>query len=164
VTVNSPSCQWTAHSTAGWLPFTASGAGSGPLAYSVPGNSTPADRAASLVVETSTAQSAALAITQGKPPGCSYVTVPEELTFSAAGGTGQFTVVTTPGDCRWTLVNGLSTLGVSITSGFSGTGAGLVRYAVQAHTRTVDADGYIEIAGLSGLNPNGRHHVIVQKR
>jgi hypothetical protein len=35
---------------------------------------------------------------------------------------------------------------------------------VQAHTRTFDADGYIEIAGLSGLNPNGRHHVVIQKR
>ncbi len=55
-------------------------------------------------------------------------------------------------------------LGVQITSGFSGTGGGLVRYSVQAHTRDVDADGYLEIAGLSGDNPNGRHHVIIRKR
>jgi hypothetical protein len=164
VTVNSNSCQWTARSTAGWFPFTASGTGSGPLAYTVPPNSTPGDRTASLIVETSTAQSASLAISQSKPLGCSYVTVPEELTFPASGGTGQFTVVTTPGDCRWTVVNGLSSLGVSITSGFSGTGSALVRYAVQAHTRTTDADGYIEVSGLSGLNPNGRHHVVIQKR
>ena len=47
---------------------------------------------------------------------------------------------------------------------FSGTGAGLVRYSVQAHTRDVDADGYLEIAGLSGDNPNGRHHIIIKKR
>ena len=164
VSVNSSSCQWTARSSAGWLPVAASGTGSGPLAYNVPANSTPADRTASLIVETSTAQSAALAITQTKPLGCSYVTVPEELTFSASGGTGQFTVVTTPSDCQWTMVNGVSALGVSVTSGFSGTGSGLVRYTVQAHTRTVDADGYIEIAGLSGLNPNGKHHVVIQKR
>ena len=58
----------------------------------------------------------------------------------------------------------MSALGVTITSGFSGTGAALVRYSVQAHTRSVDADGYLEIAGLSGLNPNGRHHVVVMKR
>jgi len=44
------------------------------------------------------------------------------------------------------------------------TGGGLVRYSVQAHTRAVDADGYIEIAGLSGLNPNGRHHIILPRR
>ena len=164
ITVNSASCQWTARSSAGWLPFTSSGTGSGPLAYSVPPNSTPTDRAASIIVETSTAQSAALAITQIKPLGCSYVTIPEELTFSASGGTGQFTVVTTPGDCQWTLVNGMAALGVSITSGFGGTGSGLVRYSVQAHTRTTDVDGYIEVSGLSGLNPNGRHHVVIQKR
>lgn len=29
---------------------------------------------------------------------------------------------------------------------------------------TVTADGYFETAGLSGLNPNGRHHVVVLKR
>jgi hypothetical protein len=164
VAVNSSSCQWTARSSAGWLPLTTSGTGSSPLTFNVPANSTPAERTASLIVETSTAQSAALTINQAKPLGCSYVTVPEELTFSASGGTGQFTVVTTPGDCQWTMVNGVSALGVSVTSGFSGTGGGLVRYTVQAHTRTVDADGYIEIAGLSGLNPNGRHHVVIQKR
>lgn len=62
------------------------------------------------------------------------------------------------------LVNGVSALGVSITSGFGGRGNTLVRYSVQAHTRTVDADGYLEIAGLSGLNPNGRHHVVIVKR
>jgi hypothetical protein len=72
--------------------------------------------------------------------------------------------VTTPNDCQWTLVNGMSALGVSISSGFSGTGAALVRYTVQAHTRSVDADGYLEIAGLSGQNPNGRHHIVIQKR
>jgi hypothetical protein len=71
------------------------------------------------------------------------VTQPEEVVFAASGGTGQFNVVATPNDCRWTLVNGVSALGVSVTSGFSGTGNGLVRYSVQAHTRSVDADGYL---------------------
>ncbi len=164
VSVNSASCQWTARSDAAWVPLAASGNGSGSFAYTVPANSTPSTRTASLIIETSTAQSARVAISEDKPLGCSYVTVPEELTFSASGGTGQFTVVTTPGDCRWTLVNGMSSLGVGITSGFGGTGSGLVRYSVQAHTRTTDADGYIEVAGLSGLNPNGRHHVVIQKR
>jgi hypothetical protein len=35
---------------------------------------------------------------------------------------------------------------------------------VPAQSRSVDVEGYIEIAGLSGLNPNGRHHVILLKR
>jgi len=166
VTVNSPSCRWNARSDAAWFPFVfdAANPGSGPFTYTLPPNSTPAARAAVLTIETSTGQTTAHTITEDKPLGCSYVTVPDQLTFTASGGSGQFTVVTTPGDCRWNLVNAMSALGVSITQGFSGTGNGLVRYTVQAHTRTVDADGYLEIAGQSGLNPNGRHLVVILKR
>jgi hypothetical protein len=166
VTVNSPSCGWTARSDAAWFPFSLQPAtpGSGSFTYSVPSNSTVSPRTANIIVETATGMTVTHAITEEKPAGCSYVAQPEELTFTASGGTGQFTVVATPNDCHWNLVNGLSTLGVSINSGFSGTGNGLVRYSVQAHTRSVDADGYIEIAGLSGLNPNGRHHVVILKR
>ena len=103
------------------------------------------------------------AITVDRTTGCSYVTQPEEAVFTAAGGTGQFNVIATP-DCRWTVVNGLQALGVTITSGFSGTGNGLVRYSVQAHTRQILADGYIEIAGLSGTYPNGRHRIVLLAR
>jgi len=92
------------------------------------------------------------------------VTEPEESVFTAAGGTGQFRVVTSPNNCQWNLINGMQALGVQIISGFSGTGAGQVRFSVQAHTRDVDADGYLEIAGLSGANPNGRHHIVIKKR
>lgn len=166
VAVNSPSCRWTARSDAAWFPFVLDPAapGSGALTYALPANSTVSARTATITVTTANGAIATHAITEGRPLSCSYVTQPEEITFTAAGGTGQFNVITTPNDCQWTLVNGLSGLGVSPTSGFSGTGSGLVRYSVLANTNTVDADGYLEIAGLSGLNPNGRHHVILLKR
>lgn len=166
VQVSAASCRWSARSDAAWLPFAFEPAapGSGAFAYTAPANSTTAARTANIVVTTSTGESALHAITVDRTTGCSYVTDPEEQTFTAAGGTGQFRVVTTPNDCRWNVVNGLQALGVQITSGFSGTGGGLVRYSVQAHTRDVDADGYLEIAGLSGANPNGRHHVVLKKR
>jgi hypothetical protein len=166
VSVDSASCRWSARSDASWFPFVMDAAtpGSGSFTYTLPPNSTPFARTATLTVETANGQRAVHGITEDKPAGCSYVTQPEEITFTASGGTGQFTVVTTPGDCQWNLVNGMASLGVSITSGFNGVGTRLVRYSVQAHTRAVDADGYLEIAGLSGLNPNGRHHVIIQKR
>ena len=96
----------------------------GTFTYTLPANSTPDARRATLIVETTGGASATHTVTEDKPLGCSYVTQPEELTFSAAGGIGQFTVVTTPNDCRWTLINGLSQLGVSVLSGFSGTGNG----------------------------------------
>jgi hypothetical protein len=166
VTVASPSCRWMARSDVAWFPFAfdAATTANGRFTYVLPPNSTTSARSANIVVTTSTGESVAHAISEDRPAGCSYVTQPEEAVFTASGGTGQFTVIATPGDCQWNLVNGMSALGVSVTSGFSGRGGTLVRYAVQAHTRSVDADGYLEIAGLSGLNPNGRHHIIIQKR
>jgi Bacterial Ig-like domain (group 2) len=166
VLVSAPSCRWNARSDAPWLPLTfePAAAGSGTFGYTAPANSTTAPRTARILVTTSTGESAAHAITVDRTTGCSYVTQPEEAVFTASGGTGQFNVITTPNDCRWNLVNGMASLGVHVTAGFSGTGAGLVRYSVQAHTRDVDADGYIEIAGLSGANPNGRHHIVLPKR
>jgi hypothetical protein len=164
VQVSASSCRWSVRSDASWLPFTFEGGpGNGSFAYTAPANSATAPRTANIIVTTTTGGSAAHAVTVDRTTGCSYVTQPEELTFGAAGGTGQFNVIGTP-DCRWNLVNGLQSLGVSITQGFSGVGNGLVRYTVQAHTRTVDADGYIEIAGQSGAVPNGRHHIILLKR
>jgi hypothetical protein len=166
VLVSAATCRWSARSDAPWLPlaFEPTAPGSGNLVYSAPPNSTTAPRTANVVVTTSTGETAVHSVTVNRTAGCSYVTDPEGAVFTSSGGTGQFRVITSPNDCRWSLVNGMQALGVQITSGFSGTGGGLVRYSVQAHTRDVDADGYLEIAGLSGDNPNGRHHVVIQKR
>ncbi len=166
VGVSGPACRWSARSDSPWFPFAfdSPAPGSGTFAYTTPANSSPAPRTAGIVVTSSTGETAVHAVTVDRTIGCAYVTEPEEAAFSASGGTGQFNVITTPSDCRWNVVNGMQALGVQITSGFSGTGAGLVRYSVQAHTRDVEADGYIEIAGLSGANPNGRHHLILRKR
>ncbi len=166
VLVSAASCRWSARSDAPWLPFVFEPAspGSGIFAYTAPANSTTAPRTANIVVTTATGETTTHAVTVDRTTGCSYVADPEEAVFSASGGTGQFRVVASPSDCRWNLVNGLQALGVQVTSGFSGTGSGTVRYSVQAHTRDVDADGYLEIAGLSGANPNGRHHVVLRRR
>ena len=165
VLVSATSCRWSARSDAPWLPFAFDPGvpGSGNFSYTAPANSSTAPRTANIVITTSTGQSLAHAVTVDRTNGCSYVAQPEETVFTAAGGTGQFNVIATS-DCRWTLVNGMQALGVSVTSGFSGTGNGLVRYTVQAHTRQVDADGYIEIAGMSGAYPNGRHRIVLLKR
>jgi hypothetical protein len=166
VLVGAASCRWTARSDAPWLPFSfePTSPGSATFSYTAPANSTTETRTANIVVTTSTGDMTMHTVTVNRTTGCSYVTDPEEAVFTAAGGTGQFRVITTPNNCQWNLVNGMQALGVQITQGFSGTGAGTVRYSVQAHTRDVDADGYLEIAGLSGDNPNGRHHVIIRKR
>jgi len=165
VVVNGAPCRWSARSDAPWFPFTfeSTAPGTSSFAYTAPPNSTTSPRTANIVVTTSSGATAVHALTIDRTSGCSYVAQPEEAVFPAAGGTGQFNVIATTG-CTWTIVNGMQQLGVTITSGWSGTGNGLVRYTVQAHTRTVDADGYIEIAGLSGAYPNGRHRIVIQKR
>jgi len=166
VSVTSPSCRWSARSDQPWFPLSIepSAPGNGSFTYTLPPNSTTSARTAKVIVSTPNGLTAAHAITEDRPLACSYVTQPEELSFTASGGSGQFNVVATPGDCRWNVLDGMSSLGVYITSGYGGVGNGLVRYSVQANTRTSDADGYIEVAGQSGLNPNGRHHVVILKR
>jgi hypothetical protein len=163
----SPSgCKWTARSSASWLSVASDTPiqGSGAFSYTVPSNSTPDARAAGIVVTTADGTTATQAVSQGRPVSCSYVTKPDTLTFTAAGGTGSFEVITTPADCRWTLSNTMSGFGVYLSSVSGGTGNGRVTYVVQAHARTVDVDGYIDVNGMSGANPPGRHHIIVLKR
>jgi Bacterial Ig-like domain (group 2) len=166
VKVSSQSCRWTARSDSSWFPFTfdPGKAGDGSFTYALAPNSSPERRAANIIVESATGNQALHGIEEDKPISCSYVTQPAELTFSAAGGSGLFNVVATPNSCRWNAINTASSLGVFISSGFSGTGNSVVRYTVQANTRSTDTDGFIEIAGLSGQNPNGRHRVVMLKR
>jgi hypothetical protein len=77
-------------------------------------------------------------------------------TLTACGG-GSSTP-TSPG-------GGVTAVPVGVSGNGSGTLApGETRQLSEAHTRSVDADGFIEIAGLSGQNPNGRHHVVLLKR
>ena len=166
VLVSAASCRWSARSDAPWLPFAFEPAapGSGIFSYTAPANSTTEPRTANIVVTTSTGESTVHAITVNRTTGCSYVTDPEEAVFTAAGGTGQFRVITTPNNCQWNLVNGMAGARRADHAGLQRNRRRTVRYSVQAHTRDVDADGYLEIAGLSGDNPNGRHHIIIRKR
>jgi hypothetical protein len=165
VSVAPADCRWTARGASSWFQFeSAERTGSGAFTYTVPPNSTPNSRSMKIAVIAATGQQVEHEISQARPAGCSYVTAPDTATFTAAGGSGAFDVITTPNDCQWRASTTLGSFGVSITGGFSGTGAGRVRYTVQSHARTVDVDGFIEIAGLSGLNPPGRHHVVIQKR
>ena len=163
----SPSgCTWTTRSSAPWLSVAADTPiqGSGALSYAVPANSTPAARTAGIVVTTADGATATQAVAQSRPASCSYVTRPDTLTFTAAGGTGSFDVIPTPSACRWTASNTMSSLGVAVSNYWGSTRAAASGTSCQAHARTVDVDGYVEIHGLSGQNPPGRHRIVVLKR
>jgi hypothetical protein len=62
---------------------------------------------------------------------CTYTISPTSENFTAAGGNGAVTVTTTS-NCTWTAVSSVSW--ITVTGGASGTGTGVVAYAVQPNT------------------------------
>jgi hypothetical protein len=92
------------------------------------------------------------------------VVTPEHSTFPTSGGTGGFDLVTTPGDCQWTVANNGPGIGIQITGRTSGTGNARLTYSVAANNNATDVSSTIEIRGLSGLNPPGVHRITVAKK
>ena len=166
VLVSAASCRWSARSDAPWLPFAfePAAAGSGDFGYTAPANSTTAPRTANIVVTTSTGESAVHAVTVNRTTGCSYVTEPGR---GRVHGRRRHGPVPCHHDAQQLPVEPRERHGrrsASRSRGLQRNRRRAVRYSVQAHTRDVDADGYLEIAGLSGDNPNGRHHIVIRKR
>jgi hypothetical protein len=77
---------------------------------------------------------------------CSYTISPTSASVGAGGGTGQVTV-TTGSTCSWTTSNPVSW--VTITSGASGTGSGIVSYSFQTNTGTTSRTAGLTIAGIT---------------
>ncbi len=74
---------------------------------------------------------------------CSYSIVPDNATFTAAGGTGSFDVTTGTG-CNWTAVSNDSW--IIVTGGGSGSGNGAVDYSVDPNPSSVPRSGTITAA------------------
>jgi hypothetical protein len=169
VTVTTPlsDCYWTAQSDASWLKlkFDPGRSGSGSFQYQVPVNNYPNARTANIIVTVTGGVTLAHTVSQQAPASCSYVVTPAEASFTAAGGSGFFDVVTTPADCRWTATSeyGIA-YGVPLTGATTGTGAGRVTYTVTPSFRSYAVSNPIEVAGLSGANPPATHTVHIAAR
>ena len=74
---------------------------------------------------------------------CAYTITPSSASFSAAGGSGSFSV-NTDGGCPWTASESLGW--VSITSGSSGSGPGTVNYTVSSNSSVTPRSGNINAA------------------
>jgi hypothetical protein len=84
--------------------------------------------------------------TQPTPVPCSYSLSPSSLSFGASGGAGSVTV-TAAAQCTW---NASSDRGwLSITSGTSGAGNGVVSISLTPNTNTTERTGTLTIAGQS---------------
>jgi hypothetical protein len=75
---------------------------------------------------------------------CVFAISPTNVIFSAVGGSGGVNV-TAPDGCAWSATNNDSF--ISIDSGNSGTGNGMVSYTVAANTSSNELTGTITIAG-----------------
>jgi hypothetical protein len=105
----------------------ASNGGPGSVGYSVSANSGPA-RSASLTIAGQT-------FTVNQDSGCTFSIAPSSASFPAGGGADSVTVSTTAG-CAWSATSNDPSV-VTISTGASGAGGGLVQYRVAANNGPV---------------------------
>jgi hypothetical protein len=135
-------CGWTASSNANWITITsgATGLGSASLSFTVGSNSSANGRTGTLNVAGQT-----FTVTQeGVVLSCSYSLSSLTRSFEYLGGTGQV-YVTTRNACSWSAVSNVEW--VTMSSGDSGNGSGMVTYQVAGNSGKVTRIGTISIAG-----------------
>ena len=119
-------CSWTAVSNDNWILITSAGdaAGNDTVTYEVRENFAERFRVGTMAIagQTFTVYQAGLA-----SDNCGYKINPTFSSFSAAGGTGSFNLITTE-ECVWTATS--STAWVTITSASSGIGSGTITFSV----------------------------------
>ncbi|HLG17921.1 MAG TPA: BACON domain-containing carbohydrate-binding protein [Blastocatellia bacterium] len=137
-------CIWTALSNAEWVTVTSGSAGSGAgnVNYSVATNPGTTSRMGTMTIAGLT-----FTVTQsGASGGCTFTLSPMSRSFDATGGPGSVNVTTTTA-CVWTAVSNASW--ITINSGGSGSGSGVVNYTVAVNPLTTPRNGTMTIAGLS---------------
>jgi carboxypeptidase family protein/Big-like domain-containing protein/all-beta uncharacterized protein len=150
-TATSPdACSWTASTSTSWITLAAtSGNSPGTIAFTAAANTTISQRVGTIHVAWN-GGSADVTVTQAANA-CTFDLNPQGASFSAAGGTGSFTLTPSDVACAWTAASDSSWL--SITAGQSGTGLGTVSYSVQPYSgSTATRVGTILITGtVSGI-------------
>jgi len=134
------SCNWTASSNVDWVTVTSNstGTGSKTVTYSVAANESTSSRTGTLTVAGKT-----FTVKQtGKP--CTYSISPISQSFTWAGGTGSINVTSLSG-CPWTATSNVSW--ITITSGDTGNGNGVVTYSVASKTGSLSRTGTLKVAG-----------------
>ncbi|MBA3270827.1 MAG: BACON domain-containing protein [Acidobacteria bacterium] len=135
-------CAWSATSNdASWITVTsgATGSGSGSVGFTVMAN-TSAARTGTVTIagQTFTVNQAGVAVT------CVYAIAPTSHSIGVEGGTGTPVAVTSPAGCAWTASS--SAAWISIRSGASGSGTGVVGFDVAPNTGGARS-GTLTIAG-----------------
>ena len=141
VAVTSPGgCSWTAASNAPWLTISSggSGTGNGTVSYSLAANTTTGSRTGILTVAGQT-----FTVTQAGA-GCTYSISSASQSFTEGAGSGTVVLTATAG-CTWIATSNATWL--TISSGGSGTGNGIIGYSVAANGTSSSRTGTLTIAG-----------------
>ncbi|MBL8202896.1 MAG: NF038122 family metalloprotease [Blastocatellia bacterium] len=145
VNASASNCSWTAASNANWIQITngASGTGNGTVSYSVQANSGAA-RSGTLTI-------AGLTYTINQAAGsggggtCAFNVSATSLTVGSLSSTVPLTVTASAVDCAWTAASNAAW--ITIASGASGTGNGVVTLNIQANSTGQQRTGTLQIAG-----------------
>lgn len=134
-------CTWKAISNDSWIIVASDSInnGSGTASYAVEANAG-ASRTGTITVAGQT-----FTVTQAGSS-CEFSIAPSGKHFLRTGNESSITV-TAPGECNWTASTGESW--ILITSAASGTGNGIVHYAVRENPGTLPRQGVITVAGLT---------------
>ena len=132
---------WTAASSASWLTLTspASGTGSTSTSWSATANSSSYQRTATIKAEAATF----MVVQDGAP--CSYAFSAYSGTLPASGGSGSFTITSTPADCPFGTYSWNGT--ITVTSSWAGTGVLTVTYSAGVNNTGSARSSTIHIAG-----------------
>jgi len=129
-------CPWTASSNADWLSITTtSGTGPAQVPFSASANPGP-PRSGTILV-------AGQLLTVNQASACTWTFVPPTHVFGAEGGNGNILVIVS-GACTWNTVSNAGW--ITVTSGASGAGGGLVQFVVAANAGAARS-GTLTIAG-----------------
>lgn len=138
------SCKWTATSQEPWIVITsgASGTGNGTVSFTVAANNPTANQGAPARTGTITVAGYTYTVNQGNVS-CTYTTALE----TTGGGAFENLIDVYPSntECTWTATSQVPW--ISVTSGASGTGNGVVKFAMQPSTQVTARMGGIEVAG-----------------
>lgn len=136
-----PECTWTATTEAAWIAGLSprSGQGSGNIGFTVAANAEPSSREGRITVNDAHVN------VQQAPAPCRIDVAPRRQTIDADGGARDITVTTFAG-CRWDATSDAPW--ITITSGHSGNGNGVVHFSVSENTDAVAGrSGSLSIAG-----------------
>jgi hypothetical protein len=129
VTTTDVDCAWTATTDAEWISLTApaSGTGAGVIAFTVPPNPG-VERNGAITVA---GQRATVIQSAAAPPNCNTAISPTGQNVPAAGGSGSISVQS-QSTCDWAVSS--DSPWITVTSGSTGRGNGVVTFAVAANT------------------------------